>query len=102
MTSLSRRLARLEAGCRQNDGFAAGRCRLIQRQALQHLTTDQLRCLIELKKTPPQGRPLTSEELDVLNALNTAVDLECQKAGVSQAEFKRYQPGCAIANDMGR
>jgi hypothetical protein len=90
MTSLSRRLQRLESGYRQNDGLASDRRRLIQRQALQHLTTDQLRCLIELKKTPPQGRPLTSEELAVLNALNTAVDLKCQKAGVSQAEFKRY------------
>jgi len=102
MTSLSRRLQRLESGYRQNDGLASDRRRFIQQRALQHLTTDQLRCLIELKKTPPQGRPLTSEELAALNALNTAVDLECQKAGVSQAEFKRYQPGCAIANDMGR
>src|ERR1700690_3186903 len=90
MTSLGRRLQRLEAGCQQRDEMVADRCRPIQRRALQHLTTDQLRCLIELKKTPPQGRPLTSDELAVLNALNTAVDLECQKAGVSQAEFKRY------------
>ena len=43
-----------------------------------------------LKKTPPKGRPLTSEELAALNALKAAADLECQKAGVSQAEFKRY------------
>jgi hypothetical protein len=90
MTSLSRRLQRLEAGCRQNAPVAADRRRFIQQRALQHLTTDQLRCLIELKKTPPQGYPLTSEELAALNAHNTAVDLECQKAGVSQAEFKRY------------
>jgi hypothetical protein len=90
MTSLSRRLQRLEAGCRQNAPVAADRRRFIQQQALQHLTTDQLRFLIELKKAPPRGRQLTSEELAMLNALNTAVDLECQKAGVSQAGFKRY------------
>jgi hypothetical protein len=57
MTSLSRRLERLEAGCRQSFEIAPDRCRLIKQQALQHLTTDQLRCLIDLKKTPPQGRP---------------------------------------------
>ena len=90
MTSLSRRLQRLESGYRQNDGNAAGRRRLIQRQALQHLTTDQLRCLIELKKTPPQGRPLTSEELATLNALKTATELECKKASIPIAEFNRY------------
>ena len=90
MTSLGRRLQRLEAGCRQSFEIAPDRCRLIKQQALQHLTTDQLRCLIELKKTPPQGRPLTSEELAALNALNTAVDLECQKAGIPIAEFKRH------------
>ena len=90
MTSLGRRLQRLEAGWRQSFQIAPDRCRLIKQQALHHLTTDHLRCLIELKKTPPQGRPLTSEELAALNALNTAMDLECQKTGVSQAEFKRY------------
>src|ERR1035438_10687866 len=43
MTSLSRRLERLEAGCRQSFEIAPDRCRLIKQQALQHLTTDQLR-----------------------------------------------------------
>jgi len=90
MTSLSRRLQRLESGYRQNDGLASDRRRPIQQQALQHLTTDQLRCLIDLKKNPPQGRPLTSEEVAALKALNTAVDLECQKAGIPIAEFKRH------------
>src|ERR1035441_11130274 len=55
MTSLSRRLQRLESGYRQNDGLASDRRRLIQRQALRHLTTDQLRGLVELKKGPPRG-----------------------------------------------
>ena len=90
MTSLSRRLQRLEAGCRQSFETAPDRCRLVKQQALRHLTTDQLRCLIDLKKTPPQGRPLTSEEVAALKALNTAVDLERQKAGIPIAEFKRH------------
>ena len=91
MTSLSRRLQRLESGYRQNDGLASDRRRLIQRQALRHLTTDQLRCLIELKKAPPRGRQLTSEEAAAAEAFNSAVAAECQKAGFkSLAEFNRY------------
>jgi hypothetical protein len=90
MTSLGRRLQRLEAGCRQSSEIAPDRCRLIKQQALQHLTTDQLRCLIELKKTPPQGRPLTSDELAALKALNTSVGLECQRVGLDPTQFKRY------------
>src|ERR1019366_7529277 len=77
MTSLSRRLQRLESGYRQNDGLASDRRRLIQRQALRHLTTDQLRCLIELKKAPPRGRQLTSEEAAAAEAFNSAVEAEC-------------------------
>jgi hypothetical protein len=42
MTSLSRRLERLEAGCQQNDEFVAERCRFIQQQAIQRLSTDQV------------------------------------------------------------
>src|ERR1022692_3889666 len=90
MTSLSRRLERLEAGCRQSFEIAPDRCRLIKQQALQHLTTDQLRCLIDLKKTPPQGRPLTSEESAVVIAFDTAAQVECRKAGITRAEFVRY------------
>jgi hypothetical protein len=90
MTSLSRRLQCLEAGCRQNDGFAADRCRFIRKAAFQHLSTDQLRCLIEVLKAVPQGRPMTSEEVAAANALNTATEEECQKAGITIAEFKRH------------
>src|ERR1022692_2152129 len=87
MTSLSRRLQRLESGYRQNDGLASDRRRLIQRQALRHLTTDQLRCLIELKKAP-RSRQLTSEEAAAAEAFSSAVAAECQKAGFkSLAEF---------------
>jgi hypothetical protein len=90
MTSLGRRLRRLEANCLQNDGNADGRRSMIQRQALQHLSQDELRCLIELKKAPPRDRQLTSEEVSTLNALKTAVELECKKAGIPIAEFNRH------------
>src|ERR1039457_3274338 len=90
MTSLSRRLEGLVAGSRQSFEIAPDRCRLSKQQALQHLTTDQLRCLIDLNKTPPQGRPLTSEESDVVIAFDTAAQMECRKAGITRAEFVRY------------
>jgi len=89
MTPLSRRLARLEAGCRQNDGFAADRWRFVRQNALHHLSVDELRCLIEVHQAVLQGRELTSEELAAVNALNTATDEECRKAGITLAEFKR-------------
>src|ERR1039457_7117213 len=90
MTSLSRRLQRLESGFRQNDGLASDRRRLIQQQALQHLTTDQLRCLIELKKAPPRGRQLTSEEAAVVIAFDAAAREKCGKAGITRGESGRY------------
>src|ERR1017187_7755283 len=78
MTSLGRRLQRLEAGCRQSFEIAPDHCRLIKQQALQHLTTDQLRCLIELKKAPPRGRQLTSEEAELSLAFDAAAREECR------------------------
>jgi len=90
MTSLSRRLQRLEAGYRQNDGFAADRCRFIQREAIHHLSDDELRCLIGAKEAQQGGRAWTSQELAALNALKTATEEECRKARITIAEFNRY------------
>jgi hypothetical protein len=50
---------------------------------------EELRCLIEVHKAVEQGRELTSEELAAVNALNTATEEECRKAGITRAEFKR-------------
>src|ERR1019366_1910920 len=58
MISLSRRLQRLEAGCRQN---VADRCRIIQQESFKHLSIDQKKCLLAAM-TSYQHRPLTSEE----------------------------------------
>lgn len=91
MTSLSRRLERLEAGCRQSDEIAADRCRNIHRAAYKHLPLDQLKCLLAAITSYQQGRGLTSEEAAAAEAFNSAVAVECQKAGFkSLAEFKRY------------
>jgi hypothetical protein len=90
MTSLSRRLQRLEAGCRQNDGLVADRCRFVRQNALHHLTVDELRCLVEAYEAGRDDREWTSQELAAASALSTALDLECQKAGMTRAEFNRF------------
>ena len=91
MTSLGRRLQRLEAGCRQCDEIAADRCRIIHRAAYKHLPLDQLKCLLAAIRSYQQGRPLTGEEAVAAEAFNSAVAVECQKAGFkSLAEFNRY------------
>ena len=99
MTSLSRRLGRLEAGSRESDGIAADRCRCVRRNALAHLTADELRCLIEAHEALQEGREWTSHELAAANALSTAVALECQKADMTRAEFNRYnRPHSRLGN----
>jgi hypothetical protein len=90
MTSLSRRLQRLETGYRQSDGLASDRCHFIQREAIRHLSDDELRCLIGAKETQQEGRAWTSQELAALNALKTATEEECRKAQITIAEFNRY------------
>jgi len=91
MRSLSRRLQRLESiSIGREDWRFADRGRFISRAVLEHLSTDQLRCLIEVHKAVQQGRELTSQELAAVNTLNTATEEECRKAGASIAEFNRY------------
>jgi hypothetical protein len=46
--------------------------------------------LIEADNALQAGREHTSQEVGALSALNTAVNLECQKAGISRAAFDRY------------
>jgi len=90
MTSLSRRLQRLEAGCRQSGEIAADRCRPISSRAFKHLSFDQLKCLQASITSYQQGRPLTSEEAAAVLAFDTAAQEECRKAGITLAEYKRY------------
>ena len=90
MPSLSRRLQRLEANCREDDAVVADRCQLVWPSALEHLTVGELRGLLEAYDALQEGREYTSQGLAALHALNTAMNLECQKAGVSRAKFDRY------------
>jgi hypothetical protein len=96
MTSLSRRLERLEVGCRENDRFAADRCRPISSRAFKHLTYDQLKCLQASITSYQQGRPLTSEEAAAGNAFNTATEEESRKTQITVAEY----PAARIATDI--
>jgi hypothetical protein len=101
MRSLSRRLLRLEASCRQNDAIAADRCRLIQQAALSHLSLDQKKCLQSFLNSYLQGRPSPSEEqaaaVEVFKALDTAVTAECHKAGIGRADYRRHAGRAAAA-----
>jgi hypothetical protein len=94
MRALSRRLRRLESGCRQNDVLAADRCRVIQQAALSHLSLDQKKCLQSFLNSYLQGRPSPSEEqaaaVEILKALNSTVAAECHKAGIDRADYRRH------------
>jgi hypothetical protein len=84
MTSLSRRLERLEADCRQK---AADRCQFIQQAIFKHLSLDQKKCLLTAITSYRQGRPLTSEEAAVVGAFDIATKEECRKAGITVTEY---------------
>ena len=87
-------MKRLEAGCRQNDGLVANRCRIIRQAALRHLSLDQKKCLLAFLGCYLQGLPSTGEEaaaaVEVLKVLESADTAECQKAGIALAEYRRY------------
>jgi hypothetical protein len=89
MTSFGGRLQRLEAGCRQSDEIVAGRCRNIHKAAFKHLSNEQKKCLLAAL-TSYQHRPLLSEEADVVSAFDTAMKAECEKAGITLADYRRY------------
>ena len=89
MRSLSRRLWRLEAGCRQNDALAADRRRFIQQATFKHLSLGQKKCLLAAIASYRQGRPLTSQEFAVVSAFDTATKEECRKAGMALADYWR-------------
>ncbi len=84
MTSLSKRLERLEAGCRQK---AADRCQVIQQAIFKHLSLGQKKYLLAAITSHRQGRPLTSEEAAVVGAFDTATPEECRNAGVTVTEY---------------
>ncbi len=88
MTSLSRRLMRLEANCRQNDAISADRRRLVAQRAFQHLSTDELRCLRAAKVAGIEGRSLADQELRAVKAFEVAVEVERQRIGMDATQVK--------------
>jgi hypothetical protein len=90
MTPLTRRLQRLEAGRRQSDELVADRCRNIHKAAFKHLSLDQKKCLLAAIISYQQGRQLTSEEAALLSAFDIAMKAECEKAGITVAEYRRH------------
>jgi DNA-binding transcriptional regulator YdaS (Cro superfamily) len=88
--TLERRLQRLEAiGQRENE-LAPERCRFITRAAVQQLSTDELRSALGANEALREGREPTSQEVAAANALQTATEVECRRAGMTLAEFNRH------------
>jgi hypothetical protein len=90
--TLSTRLEKLEANCRQNDALAADRCGLIRQDALRQLSADELRDLLAARRAVESGRTLTDRELAAVKALNSATEVACQRAGMALPEFKTTSP----------
>jgi hypothetical protein len=88
MTSMTSRLRRLEAGCRQYHELVADRRRLIQKASFKHLSLDQKKCLQAAIRSYQQGRPLTGEEAAVVTAFDAATEQACRKAGITAAEYR--------------
>jgi len=87
--TLKRRLQRLEAIGLHESELAPGRCRFITRAAVQHLSTDELRFALGANAALQEGRAPTSQELAAANALKTATEVECRRAGMNLSEFNR-------------
>ena len=87
--TLKRRLQRLEAIGQREAELAPDRCRFITRAAVQHLSTDELRSALGAHEALREGREPTSQELAAANALKTATEVECRRAGMAPAKFNR-------------
>lgn len=96
MTSLGRRLQRLEAGGRQSDEMAADHRRFIQQEAIHQMSDDELRLVVEIAKAQQEGRALTSQEMAAgQQAWASALEKVCQKLGFkSLAALNKY---CGVA-----
>jgi len=94
LTRLERLEASLvEAGCRQNDRFEADR-HVINQEAIRHLSTDELRLVIDCIEAKKKGRELTSQELAAAEAYAAALETECRKLGYkSFAAFNKLLQG---------
>jgi hypothetical protein len=83
----------LEAGGRQQDRLEADR-HFVNQEAIRHLSTDELRLVIDGMEAQRQGRELTSPELAAAEAYTAALETECQKMGYkSFAEFHKSLRG---------
>ena len=89
MLTLKRRLQRLEAIGPREPELAAARRSFITRAAVEHLSTDELRAALGASAALQEGREPTSQELAAANALQTATELECRRAGLTLVEFNR-------------
>jgi hypothetical protein len=97
MTSLGRRLKRIEAAFQPNVALGAERNDAMLDLSLHHLSRENLTAMRGIVLRGAQGHqlaPYTERESEAMKALNRAFELEVQKAGY--ATVREFQWSCGI------
>jgi len=94
MTSLGRRLQRIEAVSRAASTLGAERHSAMQHLALQHLAGEELGALREIIEQGKQPGQYTERESEAVKAVTSAFELEIQKAGY--ATVREFQRSCGV------
>jgi hypothetical protein len=90
MTSLGRRLQRIEAVSRAVSTLGAERHAAVKSLALEHLSSEDLDALKDILEQGEQANQRTQREAGAVKTLTTAFEQEVQKAGYATVrEFHR-------------
>jgi hypothetical protein len=94
MTSLGRRLQRIEAALRPVLALGSERNSAMQELALQHLSGEELGALRDIVEQRKQPGQYTERESEAVKAITRAFEQEVQKAGY--ATVREFQQSCGI------
>jgi hypothetical protein len=94
MTSLGRRLKRLEAALPAVSKLGAERNSAMQRLAFQHLSADDFDAVHDIVEQGKQPAQYTERESEAVKALTSAFELEVRKAGY--ATIREFQRSCGV------
>jgi len=94
MTSLGRRLQRIEAVSRAASTHGAERHSAMQDLALQHLSGEELGALREIVEQGKQPGQYTERQSEAVKTLTNAFEQEVRKAGY--ATIRKFQQSCGV------
>jgi hypothetical protein len=94
MTSLGRRLKRIEAAFQPNLKLGAERHSAMQRLALRHLSREDLLALRGIVEQGKQPQQYTDRESETVKVLTRAFETEVRKAGYATA--REFNWSCGI------